>query len=125
MEVRYRCALRICGRRIALAFTVVGMCATAALARTPTPTDGPSPTTARTESPRPTDTPSFPILRVTSSPNPARSGQRVTLDGSASFDAAGAHWEQDASDPVRLQLEDADTLVATFIAPPVDEATTV
>ena len=65
------------------------------------------------------------MLRVTASPDPARSGQRVTLDGSVSFDAAGARWSQIDDGAVRLQIDDADSLVASFVAPPVSEATTV
>jgi len=125
MDLRYICGLSFCARCIPIGLIVAGVLASAAFARTPTPTDGPSPTRTHTEFPRPTATPGFPVLRVTASPNPARSGQRVTLDGSASFAAAGAHWEQDPNDPVRVQIENGDALVASFIAPPVDAATTV
>ena len=42
-----------------------------------------------------------------------------------SFDAAGARWSQLDDGPIRLQIEDADQLVASFVAPPVAETTTV
>ena len=124
MDRSSRVAVQI-GLRSVLLLAGLGFSTSAALARTPTPTDGPSPTPLRTESPQPTATPEFPVLRVTALPNPARSGQRVTLDGSASFGATGAYWEQDPNDAVRLQIEDVNALVTSFIAPQVAERTLV
>ena len=125
MDSISRVAVSMGRLRGALLLVGLGLSSSVALARTPTPTDGPSPTPLRTESPQPTETPEFPVLRVIALPDPARSGQRVTLDGSASFGATGAHWEQDPNDAVRLQIEDVNALVTSFIAPPVAGRTSV
>jgi hypothetical protein len=64
-----------------------------------------------------------PLPVVTIAPNPARSGQRVTLDGSASDGYAG-EWSQVGDGPA-LAIDDADMFVASFIAPEVARPTEV
>jgi hypothetical protein len=84
-----------------------------ARAYTPTPSFGPSPT------PTPTGTVPPPRAVITVVPNPARSGQRVVLDGSGTLRAGGFHWSQLDGD-VGIAIEDADQAIASFIVPPLE-----
>lgn len=103
-------ALRVIGA----AAMLVG--ALPALAHTPTNTAGPPPTAT------PTGTPPRPQAVITALPNPARSEQRVVLDGSASLRAGGRYrWSQVAGEPA-VQIEDADQAIASFVVPPVRAA---
>jgi hypothetical protein len=104
-------------RGITLALAFLLSSADRAPARTPTPTYGPSPTVTQTGSPTPTGTPPTPILMFTVAPNPARSRQRVTLDGSHNGPFQQSYeWSQIGGD-VDLQLEDADQPIAHFTVP--------
>ena len=107
--------------RVAVAAAVLALVASAASARTPTPTDGPSPTNTVAPAATPTGTQPPPWPHATVFPNPARSGQRVTLDASGSNGSA-PHWSQTFGD-VGLPIEHADSFIATFIAPSVTQAT--
>jgi len=118
--------------RAALVLTLVVMASSMAQARTPTPTpvptntDGPSPTVTATGSvtPIPSATPTgtypIPSVYLDVSPNPARSGQRVTLDASDNDPSATYHWSQ-LGDGVALQIGDADRPIAHFIVPNVSD----
>ena len=116
--------------RAALAIAVTTLVPSAAAARTPTPTavptrtDGPSPTVTTTGSPTPTGTPAIPEVLVSISPDPARSGQRVTLDGSRNDPSATYMWSQAGGD-VTIQIEDADRPVAHFAVPDLAQLATV
>ncbi len=107
-------------RRVAVA-AAIALIASAASARTPTPTDGPSPTNTVAPTVTATGTPPPPWPSVTVFPNPARSGQRVTLDATGSAGSA-PHWSQTFGD-VALPIEHADSFIATFVAPSVTQAT--
>lgn len=86
---------------------------------TPTPTPPaitpPGATVSATPTPRP---------RATIFPNPARSGQRVTLDASETVTVFSPQWSQIAGD-VAVAIDDADSFVASFIAPAVSAPATV
>lgn len=105
--------------QMTVAAAAIALIASAASARTPTPTDGPSPTPTVPQTATPTGTPPPPQPRITVVPNPARSGQRVTLDASGS-NGSMPHWSQTGGE-VTLPLEDADSFIASFVAPPVSE----
>src|SRR5512143_3404090 len=108
-------------RRMAVAAAAIAFVASAVSARTPTPTDGPSPTNTVAPTATPTGTQPPPWPHATVFPNPARSGQRVTLDASDS-DGSAPHWSQTFGD-VPLPFEHADSFIATFVAPSVSQAT--
>ena len=100
---------------------------------TPQPTPSHSPTDTRTPAPADTatvsPTPTFtrgPIVypQASASPNPARPGDRVTLDGSGSAGPILSYaWTQVAGPAVAL--DGAGTVRATFVAPPVEVPTTL
>jgi hypothetical protein len=125
------CLLSIAGM-----FAWLVCASSAALAHTPTPTpvptntDGPSPTITQTGTitpdPTATATGTYPIppVYLDVSPNPARSGQRVTLDASRNNPSATYRWSQIGGDPT-LQIDDADRPIAHFTVPPVDDVTLV
>ena len=112
----------------ALFLTLAVLSCAPALARTPTPsmtptvTDGPSPTITGSRTPTSTGTPAVPYVVADAAPNPARSGQRVTLDGSGNNPYETYEWSQVGGD-VGLQIEDADQPIAHFIAPDVSVTT--
>jgi hypothetical protein len=74
--------------------------------------------------PTATGTPQPPYPQATIAPNPARSGQRVTLNGRPSYGSSPLHWSQAGGD-VALQIEDPDSSAASFVAPDVAEVTVV
>jgi hypothetical protein len=90
----------------------------------PTNTDGPSPTPTASGSPTPTGTRYVPELIADARPNPARAGQRVTLDATRNPSGLNFRWQQVPGD-VPLDIVDADQPVAHFIAPAVTEITVV
>lgn len=113
------------GSRLIGPLVLVALSATVAAARTPTPTDGPSPTVTSSPPSTPTGTPPPPVPRAVIAPNPARSGQRVTLDGRLSDPrATSPHWLQTSGD-VAVTIQHADQLVASFDAPSVAAPTVI
>lgn len=106
-------------------FVVVGitvavlLAALPAVAHTPTQTFGPSPTPTRTGTLPP------PRAVITAVPNPARSGQRVVLDGSGSLRAGGLYQWSQVGGELAVQIEDADQAVASFIVPPLSAPTAI
>jgi hypothetical protein len=102
-----------------LAIALLAAAAPAA-AHTPTQTFGPSPT--------PTATGTLPPPRpvFTARPNPARSGQQVLLDGTASqvYGNYGYDWSQSAGE-VAIDIAAADQAIASFVVPPLDAPTSV
>ncbi len=86
-----------------------------AITLTPTQTPTLTPTSNR---PRP-------VARGRANPNPARSGETVTLDGSESTGAIrSAEWVQSCGGP-KVELASSDGLYATFVVPPVSQETTL
>src|SRR5262245_7921575 len=92
--------------QFAIALALLPLTPSFAWARTPTPTpvptntDGPSPTstTPTSPSPTPTGTRPMPYIRIVISLDVARSGQRVTLDGSANDPSGTYRWSQTRGD---------------------------
>lgn len=108
--------------RAVVAAVVILLAATAAPALptpTPTPPHIETPAGGATVSATPTPRPTAIVF-----PNPARSGQRVTLDASATVTVFSPQWSQIGGD-VALQIADADTFVASFVAPPVSAPVSV
>lgn len=120
---------------------VVALAGSTALAHTPTPTpiptntDGPSPTGTATGSPTPTGptpiatrtatgTVPIPFVDVSISPNPARVGQRVSLEASAPYPVISLTWQQ-LDGELPLNIVDADQPSAHFTVPEVAELTVV
>ena len=120
---------------------VLALASSAALAHTPTPTpiptntDGPSPTGTATGSPTPTGptpvatrtatgTVPIPFVQVSISPNPARVGQRVTLEASAPYPVTSLTWQQ-LDGELPLNIVDADQPSAHFTVPEIAELTVV
>jgi hypothetical protein len=99
----------------------------ASLAGGHVPSPTPRPTShGGTPLPTPTATPpcDLPTPIPHAAGNPVRSGELVTLDGSASRGAiSAARWTQLAGP--RVTIADADSLVASFVAPPVATPTVV
>jgi hypothetical protein len=108
---------------VALALLLAALTPSTALGRTPTPTpvptntDGPSPTPTTTwRSPTPPGTPPLPhTVVILVAPDPARSGQRVTLDGSQN--PSGTYRWSQVGGELAIQIEDADQPVAHFTVP--------
>jgi len=119
-------------RHIAIA-VALGLLATSTLVLGPGPSLGavPSPTprpssAGGTPTASPTQTPpcDIPTPVPQAAPSEVRSGQLVTLDGSASRGAiSGARWAQIAGP--RVTIDHRDSLTASFVAPPVAVPTAV
>lgn len=106
-------------RTLRVLAAAASLAAVPALAYTPTHTFGPSPTAT------PTGTPPPPQAAIAARPNPARSAQRVVLDGSASLRAGGRYrWSQVGGAPT-VEIEHADRAIASFVVPPVRAASPV
>lgn len=104
---------------------LVALRAAPAAAHMPTPTDGPSPTVTLSPMPTATGTPPPPRPRAVIAPNPARSGQRVMLDGSSTDPwASSPNWVETGG-TVPVSIQHADELIAWFDAPSVTTATMV
>jgi hypothetical protein len=103
----------------ALAVVLVASSPCPAPARTPTPTFGFTPTPTPTSN-RPVPRPSI-VVR----PNPAREGDTVLLDGSASTGAIfTVEWSQSGG-PVQVEILNPTERTASFVVPPVAEVTTI
>src|SRR5262245_54251151 len=117
-------------RNLALVTMLLALAGSTARAHTPIPTtvptntDGPSPTPTASAFRTPTGTFVVPALLADAQPNPARVGQRVTLDATRNPSGLTFHWQQVPGD-VQLDIVDADQPVAHFIAPAVAEITVV
>jgi hypothetical protein len=106
--------------RCAAIITVALLCASApANAYTPTQTFGLTPTPTPTGTRGPTATPPPPRAVVTAMPNPARSGQRVVLDGGV-INGFGSEleWSQ-VGGGVEIEIEDTDAFDTGFVVPPL------
>jgi hypothetical protein len=95
----------------------------------PTPTSTETPAPARTGTPTSTPTPSCtigPIVfpHAAASPNPAYSGDSVTLDARASLGPIISYTWTQSSGPA-VDLASADCAQATFLTPEVDAPTTL
>jgi hypothetical protein len=106
-------------------------CSGVFLVVTPTVTQTPTPRLTPTLTPTPTSNRPYLIAVAEASPNPATSGETVTLDGTQSYftnnsgsidDITGWQWEQIGGSPA-VEITDATASIATLVAPLVGEET--